>query len=61
MQFEFISREEYRSKNETSFRKLKTTICFYLIPEGGTNSLAIKGCQEILTLKMLNLIIFVAP
>jgi 1-aminocyclopropane-1-carboxylate deaminase len=33
----------------------------YLIPEGGTNSLAIKGCQEILTRKMLNLIIFVAP
>jgi 1-aminocyclopropane-1-carboxylate deaminase len=22
---------------------------FYLIPEGGTNELAIKGCQEILT------------
>ena len=51
MQFEFISREEYRSKNETSFlENLKQQFgAFYLIPEGGTNALAIKGCQEILT------------
>ncbi|MFV8357004.1 1-aminocyclopropane-1-carboxylate deaminase/D-cysteine desulfhydrase [Flavobacterium sp. XS1P32] len=51
MQFEFISREAYRSKSETSFlENLKQQFgAFYLIPEGGTNSLAIKGCQEILT------------
>ena len=51
MQFEFISREEYRSKNETSFlENLKQQFgAFYLIPEGGTNALAIMGCQEILT------------
>lgn len=51
MEFIFISREEYRSKYETSFiQKLKEELSdFYLIPEGGTNEFAIKGCQEILT------------
>jgi 1-aminocyclopropane-1-carboxylate deaminase len=51
MQFEFVSREEYRSKSESSFiENLKKKYGdFYLIPEGGTNELAIKGCQEILT------------
>jgi 1-aminocyclopropane-1-carboxylate deaminase len=51
MQLEFISREDYRSKSEVVFlEKLKKQFGnFYLIPEGGTNALAIKGCQEILT------------
>ncbi|RBN50495.1 1-aminocyclopropane-1-carboxylate deaminase/D-cysteine desulfhydrase [Flavobacterium psychrolimnae] len=51
MQLEFISREEYRLKSESSFlENLKVKFgSFYHIPEGGTNALAIKGCQEILT------------
>ena len=51
MQFEFVSREAYRLKNEDSFiLDLKQKFgSFYLVPEGGTNELAIKGCQEILT------------
>ena len=51
MQLEFISREEYRLKSESSFlENLKAKFgSFYHIPEGGTNALAIKGCQEILT------------
>ena len=51
MQFEFISRESYRLKNEIPFLEdLKQKFGdFYLIPEGGTNELAIKGCEEILT------------
>ena len=51
MKFEFVSREEYRLKNENSFiEKLKDKFGdFYLVPEGGTNELAIKGCEEILT------------
>ena len=51
MQFEFVSREEYRLKNEFSFlEKLKKEYGdFYLVPEGGTNELAVKGCEEILT------------
>jgi len=51
MRFEFVSREEYRMKSEISFlENLKHKFgSFYLVPEGGTNELAIKGCQEILT------------
>lgn len=50
MQLEFISREAYRQKDDVDFlNELKKNGLFYLIPEGGTNSLAIKGCEEILT------------
>jgi len=51
MQLEFVSREEYRLKSETLFiEKLKAKFGdFYLVPEGGTNELAVKGCEEILT------------
>ena len=50
IQFEFVSRETYRKKSEPDFiENLKEKHGdFYLIPEGGTNELAIKGCQEIL-------------
>ncbi|TDW44276.1 1-aminocyclopropane-1-carboxylate deaminase [Flavobacterium sp. 270] len=51
MQFVFVSREDYRLKNEISFiEDLKQKFGnFYLVPEGGTNELAVKGCEEILT------------
>ena len=51
MQFKFISREDYRYKTEDCFiEKLKQEFGnFYLVPEGGTNLLAVKGCQEILS------------
>ncbi|MBS7232406.1 1-aminocyclopropane-1-carboxylate deaminase/D-cysteine desulfhydrase [Flavobacterium psychroterrae] len=51
MEFEFVTREEYRNKSEISFiEKLKDKFGdFYLVPEGGTNELAVKGCEEILT------------
>ena len=51
MIFKFVSRQAYREKFEKPFlNQLKETYGdFYLIPEGGTNSLAIKGCEEILT------------
>ncbi len=51
MQFEFISREAYRMKSETAFlENLEQKFGnFYAIPEGGTNELAVKGCQEILS------------
>lgn len=51
MQFKFISRSLYREKGTPEFiDHLKNEFGnFYLIPEGGTNSLAIKGCEEILT------------
>jgi 1-aminocyclopropane-1-carboxylate deaminase len=51
MQFKFVSREAYRNKTSEEFiNSLKNEFeDFYLIPEGGTNDLAIKGCEEILT------------
>lgn len=51
MTFKFISRTVYRDKENGNFlNSLKTELGdFYLIPEGGTNSLAVKGCEEILT------------
>lgn len=56
MTFEFVSRTVYRNKTEQSFiNRLKEKFGdFYLIPEGGTNNLAIKGCEEILTNDDLN-------
>jgi 1-aminocyclopropane-1-carboxylate deaminase len=53
MQLEFITREEYRQKKESVFlSQLETKFGnYYHIPEGGTNELAIKGCEEILTLE----------
>ena len=51
MKFEFISRNQYQNKNDSDFLEvLKSKFGdFYLIPEGGTNKLAVKGCEEILT------------
>jgi 1-aminocyclopropane-1-carboxylate deaminase len=51
MKFQFVSREEYKNKTTDLFLKKlqKKHGDFYLIPEGGANSLAVKGCEEILT------------
>ena len=50
MSFHFVTREAYREKHRLQFvAKLQETFGhFYLIPEGGTNALAVKGCTEIL-------------
>lgn len=50
MHFHFVSRKIYREKETPNFlHKLqKEHGLFYLIPEGGTNELAVKGCREIL-------------
>jgi 1-aminocyclopropane-1-carboxylate deaminase len=51
MQFHFVSRSDYRRKNESAFLETlkKQFGNVYLLPEGGTNDLAVKGCMEILT------------
>jgi 1-aminocyclopropane-1-carboxylate deaminase len=51
MQLEFVSREVYRNKENQEFlSELQNQYGdYYLVPEGGTNHLAIKGCEEILT------------
>lgn len=51
MEIHYMDRETYREKDT-----LKVNLAlqyefdeFYLIPEGGTNSLAIKGCEELIS------------
>lgn len=47
MDLRFVSREEYRSKDASLV--LSMTDDCYILPEGGTNELAVKGCSEILS------------
>jgi len=49
MQLNFIAREEYRTKNsDISIAKLHEKFGdFYILPEGGSNALAVKGSAEI--------------
>ncbi len=51
MQFHFVTREAYRHKTEPEFIRdlFRLFGKFYLVPEGGTNELAVKGTEEILT------------
>ena len=51
MHLEYVSRSDYKQKNDAAYLKLllENFKNFYVIPEGGTNALAIKGCQEILS------------
>ncbi|MEQ1105129.1 1-aminocyclopropane-1-carboxylate deaminase/D-cysteine desulfhydrase [Acinetobacter ursingii] len=51
MQLEFINRQDYRNKDQPDFlAELQSRFPnAYIIPEGGTNSLAIQGCKEILS------------
>ena len=50
MQFKFVTRSNYRLKHALEFiEDLKNEFGdFYLMPEGGTNLHAVKGCEEIL-------------
>lgn len=51
MRFSFVSRTQYRDKTNPDFLvELKQQFGdSYVIPEGGTNEFAVKGCEEILT------------
>ncbi|WP_291866727.1 pyridoxal-phosphate dependent enzyme [Maribacter sp.] len=51
MEFKFVSREVYRNKDAPEFKTEleKEFGHFYMLPEGGTNALAVEGCQEIIT------------
>lgn len=56
MQLRFISREQYGQKHTADFlAQLQADYPeHYVIPEGGTNALAVQGCREILTENDLN-------
>ena len=51
MMLKFVTRTDYRLKATPEFiAGLRNEFGnFYLVPEGGTNPLAVKGCEEILT------------
>ncbi len=50
MVLKYVPREQYRDKNNVAFvDSLHSTFGnFFLIPEGGSNELGVKGCEEIL-------------
>lgn len=50
MTFEYMPRWRYRQKESQEIRnELQTRFgCFYMLPEGGTNKLAVRGCSEII-------------
>ncbi|HEY0744038.1 MAG TPA: 1-aminocyclopropane-1-carboxylate deaminase/D-cysteine desulfhydrase, partial [Chryseosolibacter sp.] len=54
MKLLFISREAYRNKGDVSFiQGLHEKFGdFFLIPEGGTNEFAVKGCKEFASEKL---------
>ena len=49
MHLHYVNRKNYRMKTEKSFIDNLHDLFgnFYLVPEGGTNNLAVKGCTEI--------------
>jgi 1-aminocyclopropane-1-carboxylate deaminase len=49
MELRFISREKYRQKSESGFLDaVKNEFGnVYILPEGGTNTAAVRGCEEI--------------
>ena len=51
MKLYYLDRGLYRKKNSTEILDdlLKKFGDFYILPEGGTNELAVKGCSEIIT------------
>lgn len=57
MHLHFISRSEYREKNVASFqRDLRNRFGnFYLLPEGGSNLLAVQGCSLFASSELINL------
>ena len=49
MKLYFVSRETYRKKDASVVLSMTAINDSYIIPEGGTNELAVKGCSEILS------------
>lgn len=56
MHLHFVSRNEYRLRDDANYlQQLRHQFPeIFIIPEGGTNELAVQGCQEILSQSDLN-------
>ncbi|MBF7686687.1 1-aminocyclopropane-1-carboxylate deaminase/D-cysteine desulfhydrase [Acinetobacter rathckeae] len=52
MQLQFVNRTDYKQRHDPQFlaQLQQQYPNSYIIPEGGTNQLAIQGCQDILTI-----------
>ena len=52
MELHFISRNDYKNKNENEFLETLQQMHpdAYIIPEGGSNPLGLKGCREIVSI-----------
>ena len=50
MEFRYLTRSDYKLKEKSTFLNfiLKNDKNYHFLPEGGTNRLAVKGCEEIL-------------
>lgn len=50
MEFLFVSRSDYRNRHDSKWLAELVAACggAYVIPEGGSNALGIRGCREIL-------------
>lgn len=61
MQLRFMNREAYRMLRDNPNRLIEEFDDHYFLPEGGTNDLAIKGCQEIVGEIELDFDVIVCP
>ncbi len=63
MKLVFISRDEYRKRNDADFHEaiIREYGPLYLLPEGGSNEFAVKGCQEILSVATEKYDVIVCP
>ena len=49
MQLRFVSREKYKKFRTDPNQLINQSVNYYVLPEGGTNALAVKGCAEIVS------------
>lgn len=51
MELLFVSRERYKERDSAEFTSYLSKLPqrYYLLPEGGTNALAVEGCSEIIS------------
>ena len=54
MQLQFVDRETYRNKSNVDWKSIYGDC--YLIPEGGTNELAVKSCEEMVSFKDFDIV-----
>ena len=54
MIFRYLSRDDYKNKERMDWQRMFPNC--YMLPEGGTNRLAVKGCEEMLYYKTFDVV-----